>query len=443
MVPELQQEVSVIPPQTEVRWSAAALFGFRFAFCYFFFYLTPGAVGSLGLNETIGSYHVVFAAFWHKIVPWVGSNILGIQDSFVQIANGSGDQVYDYVLILCIFVVALFAAIVWTVLDRKRTNYEQLNQWLRLVLRLFLASVMMLYGASKLFPTQFAEIPLARLADPLGHLSPLGLLWTLMGYSRGYAVFGGVGEMLGGLLLVVPRFTTIGALVSVGVLSNVLMLNLCYDVPRKILTTHLIVMGLVLILPDVKRIMDSFFLNRRIEPASSIPFLKDKFLNRGVLVLQYLYAAVTLSIALQVAYQQSLPYKARVAPSLRGIWSVDEFATNNTPLPPVVTDNQRWYRVVLDTPTAITVQPMNGPLQIYSLKLAENGKSLSFSDLGSKNVKATFTLTNTTPDRLVMTGQFDGHPVNATLHRVDLSDPTEFLLTTRGFHWVTPYPRWR
>ncbi len=53
---------------------------------------------------------------------------------------------------------------------------------------------MMIYGASKLLPMQFAEIPLGRLLDPLGHLAPMGLLWSFMGYSRAYSFFGAVLE---------------------------------------------------------------------------------------------------------------------------------------------------------------------------------------------------------------------------------------------------------
>jgi uncharacterized membrane protein YphA (DoxX/SURF4 family) len=444
MVTAVQQQATATSPPTEVWWSPATRIGFRFLFSYFFLYLTPGAVGSLGSHEVVSSYHAIFAALWRPVVPWVGAHILGVKEALVEFPNGSGDQLYDYVLIVCLLGTAALATALWTLLDGKRTNYQQLYLWLRLVLRLFLASVMMLYGSSKLFPMQFADIPLGRLSDPLGHLSPLGLLWTFMGYSRLYTIFGGIGEMLGGLLLIVPRFTTLGALVSLGVLSNVLMLNLSYDVPRKIFTIHLMLIAVLLTLPDIKRLTNVFILNRATEPIPDAPFFKDQLLNRGVLVLQYLYGLVTLAIALQVSYHMAIPIQAKIAPPLRGVWSVDEFATNGVARPPLVTDGKRWYHVVFESPTFMTIQPMDGPLQLYLLQLDAGGKTLTLSNVpGEPSRKVTFTLETETNGRILMAGEMDGQTVKATLHRVDLSDPSRFLLINRGFHWVTPTPRWR
>jgi hypothetical protein len=39
-----------------------------------------------------------------------------------------------------------------------------------------------------------------RLLKPYGESSPMGLLWTFMGYSTGYNLFTGGAEALGGLL---------------------------------------------------------------------------------------------------------------------------------------------------------------------------------------------------------------------------------------------------
>jgi hypothetical protein len=77
------------------------------------------------------------------------------------------------------------------------------------------------------------------------------------------------------------------------------------------------------------------------------------------------------------------------------------------------------------------------------LHVAENGKAFSFGNAGDHPAEGSFVVNMPGSDSMVLTGQFDGHPVNATLRRVDLSDPSKFLLTNEGFHWVTPAPRWR
>jgi hypothetical protein len=443
MLPQLEQDLPAVPRPPEVEWSLATRIGFRFAFSYFFLYIAPGAVGSLGVAEHPGSYRAVFSELWQQIVPWVGTSVLGLKGSLREIPNGSGDQLYDYVLILCIFVTALFVTAVWSVLDRKRKSYQQAYQWLRLFVRLNLAATMMIYGASKLLPMQFAEIPLGRLLDPLGHLSPMGLLWSFMGYSRAYSFFGGAGEMLGGVLLIVPAFSTLGALVSLGVLSNVLMLNLCYDVPRKIFTIHLILMAVFLVLPDTRRILNLFIFNRTAEPSPTVPLLKDKQLNRGVLILQYLYGAASLALAFYVCYAPAVRNQERVAAPLRGIWSVEQFVSNDVPMPLLVTEKERWHHVIFDAPDVLTIQPMKGNLQLYALKLGQDGKNLTISSFGDPPMEGAFTLVAPDPDRMSMTGHINGQSISATLKRTDLSNPSEFLLPNRGFHWVTPVPRWR
>ncbi len=440
--PQLQ-EIPAVTEQAPVEWSLATRIGFRFVFTYFFLYIAPGPVGSLGVDEKVRSYHALFSEMWHQIVPWVGNSVLGLNDRLREIPNGSGDQLYDYVLLLCIFTTALLITAIWSLLDRNRKNYQQLYQWLRLFMRLNVASAMMIYGASKILPMQFADIPLGRHVDTLGHLSPLGLLWTFMGYSRAYSFFGGIAELLGGILLVVPQFSTLGALVSLGVLSNVLMLNLCYDVPRKILTTHLVLIALFLILPDVKRILNLFIFNRVAEPARTVPFLKDKQQNRNVLILQYVFGAVCLALAFYGAYPTAIQNQARIAPPLRGIWSVESFSSDGVSVLPLVTEQHRWRNVILDTPDFITIQRMQGPLELYSLKLNASGKDLTLSAPGQPTQGGSFNLEPSDADHMTMNGELSGHAVRATLKRVDLSDPTEFLLANRGFHWVTPVPRWR
>ena len=112
------------------RWPLSTRIAFRFVFSYFILYIFPGAVGALGADMP---HDDAYRQLWHRIVPWVGENLLHLQGDMREIANGSGDQLYDYILLLCFFVVAIVATAVWSWIDRKQENYDQLYQWLRLV----------------------------------------------------------------------------------------------------------------------------------------------------------------------------------------------------------------------------------------------------------------------------------------------------------------------
>jgi hypothetical protein len=131
---------------------------------------------------------------WDHVVAWVGSNLLHLAGPFKPVVEESGDQLYDYILWLCIFSIAIIAATIWSALDRKRKQYDNLHEWMRVLVRLTLALAMINYGMSKLFRAQFPELSLATLIDTFGRTSPKELLWTFMKYSRPYSFFGGLGE---------------------------------------------------------------------------------------------------------------------------------------------------------------------------------------------------------------------------------------------------------
>src|SRR5258708_5283475 len=69
-------------------------------------------------------------------------------------------------------------------------------------------------------------------------------------------------ETLGGVLIFWRRTTTLGALISIAVMSNVVMLNFCYDVPVKLYSAHILLMEGFLVLPDARRLLDVLLFNR-------------------------------------------------------------------------------------------------------------------------------------------------------------------------------------
>jgi uncharacterized membrane protein YphA (DoxX/SURF4 family) len=441
MIPQLQRDTPVASSAGTTQWSLAERIGFRFVFSYFILYLGPGAIGALGLRDRIIStpYRAMWTAIWHSAVPWVGENILHLKGDFREIPNGSGDELYDYVLVLCVFVLAVVVTAVWSWLDRRRPQYERLNAWLRLLMRLSVAAPMIGYGVNKLFWAQFPEPPLVRLIDPLGQTSPMGFLWTFMGYSRAYSFFGGVGETLAGVLILVPQFTALASLITIGVMSNVFMLNMCYDVPRKIYSIHILLICSFLLLPELRRLANVFVLNRTAEPARQTPLFANKQWNRAALLFQIGYGVLALCTASYQAQADQVRYATHLSPNVRGIWYVDDFMLDNVPHPPLLTDKERWKHVVLDTPNLLNVQMMDETLQQYGLSLDEQQNRLRFADLGAQRWKGDFTIDHSQPDQMTLTGEIDGRPMVVRLHRLDIHDPNKFLLINRGFHWVNQF----
>jgi uncharacterized membrane protein YphA (DoxX/SURF4 family) len=403
-------------------------------------YIGPGAVGSLASYRTPKEVETSFwGRIWHPIVPWVGTHILHIRGNFSEVPTGSGDELYDYVLIFCMVLAAMAITAIWSSLDRKRPNYSQLYQWLRVFMRMVAGWAMLGYGVKKLVGAQFPPPDLARLIEPFGEASPMGMLWTFMGASQLYSFFGGFGETVGGALLMIPRLATLGALVSGAMMTNVLMLNLCYDVPRKIFSIHLVLMCLFLLIPDFRRLGNVLIFNRVAEPVPQPPLFDDKVLNRIALVAQVAFGAYVLWIAGGQSLKDARALRATVPAPIRGIWSVNEFVQDGLLRPPLVSDKERWRTVVFDGPEVLTVVSMDGKRDRYYMQLDLAKKTAKLWNLDDPKRTALLTVDNPSSEHMTLEGQVEGRHVSVKLDRTDISDPNRYPLANKGLHWVNPY----
>lgn len=417
------------------KWSPIQRIAFRFAFVYLLLYTFPFPFGTLpGTEVIVAPYEKV----WQTIVPWVADHVLHLGYQFSMVDTGSGDRAYDWVRTLCYILIAFIATIIWTLRVRKPRNYDRMHAWLRLYVRLYLGATMIGYGAYKVIQSQFKPPNLSRLAQPYGDSSPMGLLWTFMGASHSYNVFTGAAEMVGGMLLFVPSLVTLGALITIAAMGNVFILNLSYDVPVKLFSFNLIIMGVFVALPDAKRLANVLVFNRRADPVEVRPWFKRAKLNRGLLWLQLVLLIVFTGATLFQAWQDSKFWEDQiVAPAIYGIWSVDEFAIDGQPRPLTMTDPKRWQRVILEYSSRLSVQLLDAPLQRYALELDPKNQTMKLSNRDEPNWSASFKYETPQSGLMIFKGELGGHPFEAKMHR---RDPATFRLTSREFHWINEYP---
>src|SRR5579863_2630926 len=295
-LPEVSQSVS---PSATVRWSLAARIGWRFVSSYLILYMLPcpghtSLIGPIPLSQYVSGPYI---RMWRALVPWVAIHVfhLSVLVAVYPTVNGSGDSTLDYVHNFCFLIVAALATLVWSVLDRKRPNYRAFHAWMQVLVRYNLAFTLFSYGFAKVIPMQFVPPYFSRLVEPLSNFSPMGLLWTFIGYSTAYTIFSGAAEVLGGLLLLVRRTATLGAMVSAAVLVNIVTLNFCYDVPVKLYSTNLLLMALFLIAGDLRRIVNFLVLNRPTAPADlSGARFANRRLRIAVLAFQVLFVGYFL-----------------------------------------------------------------------------------------------------------------------------------------------------
>jgi hypothetical protein len=252
--------------------SALQRFALRFSIIYWLFYSLPSPFASLfafaDLSDVVASY----GQGVESMVRWAARNVLGLEGELV-LPRGSGDPVYSYVKLLVGFALAFAGAGVWSLVDRKDRDRTWLRDLLRSYLRYVLALTLLGYGLAKagFVATQFGTVSDWRLERTFGESSPMGLLWTFMAASPAYTFFSGIAEVVAGLLLIPRRTATLGGLCAFAVMLNIVMLNFCYDVPVKLYSFHLMLMGVLVALPDGARLFGVFLLNRATEPVDLNP----------------------------------------------------------------------------------------------------------------------------------------------------------------------------
>jgi uncharacterized membrane protein YphA (DoxX/SURF4 family) len=422
-----------------VRWGLTCRVAFRFCFVYFGLYcLATQILPGLFPIPKVDVPDV--ATLWpmRPIVLWTAAHILRVTNPLVYEDTGSGDRTFDWVLLFCLLVVATVATGVWSVLDRKRENYVTLYKWFRLFLRFALASEMLLYGLSKAIPVQMPYPYLTRLIEPYGNSSPMGILWTFIGASPAYETFTGCAEMLGGLLLIVPGTTTLGALVCVADTVHIFTLNMTYDVPVKLLSFHLLLIALFLLAPDASRLGDFFLWDRRVEPSRQRQLFGTRRANRIALMAQIMLGIWLVGVNAYSGWSSWKTYGGgRVKSALYGIWNVGQFAVDGQLRSPLLGDYGRWRRAIFDFPDRVSFQRMDDSLAGYGTSINVNDKTLALTKNGDKSWKASLHFERAAQDQLTLDGDMDGHKIHMQLQLVDRG---KFLLVNRGFHWVQENP---
>jgi uncharacterized membrane protein YphA (DoxX/SURF4 family) len=420
-------------------WTLPRRVLFRFAALYFGLYAFPFPLGYLPGTDTVGD---VLSDLWNPLVLWTGAHILSLPEPIVIQPTGSGDTLFAHVQLLLVFAFAVVGCGVWTLLERGRSQHPTLAGWLRIACRYYLGFILVSYGSYKVIPTQFPFPHLIRLTTPYGESSPMGLLWTFMGYSAPYNLFTGGMEVLGGLLLLFRRTTTLGALVSVGVMSNVVMLNFCYDVPVKLFSTHLLVFAGILAARDCRRLLHLFVLNRPVAPADLSPPWSarwDAGRRRG---LRWTVKALLIGAVLVGAFHTSWgvyqTYGAgREEPPLYGLYDVETFVKDGIEHPPLLTDAERWRTVIFDWPERVAVRRMDGSVVWLTVAVDEAAGTLQITPRGPAQTPTPWTFERPQPGRLILTGEMEGSTYSVETTARDLDT---FLLRSRGFHWVQELP---
>ena len=321
--------VMTLIQEPSASWSRFHKIAFRFMAvysCLHIFYTLLRFRTIPGLTQL----HKYIWPFWRGIVEFVNNNILQIRSTLVE-PNTSTDTSFSWASQFTMLLIACLAAIAWTAFDRKRTEYQKEEYWLRVAMRYFIAYFSLYYGIIKLFGLQMPYPSLSQLSTPLGDLSPTRVAWMFVGASTFYQVFSGIIETSAGLFLMYRRTTTLGLVLALGVFANIVALNFGYDISAKLMSIHFLLFIMYLLSFEWRRIFDFFFLNKPTAPTDlyRVNFSdKQRKYARIVVKGAFIYVAIISTIILSIQTYKSYHLKVDTTPIQQGIYDVDHFSLN-------------------------------------------------------------------------------------------------------------------
>ena len=322
----------------------------RFALVAFALYHLPLLVNdypSLGGGGFSEGLSVTWGHVFGQVGLWVARHVFQLTGPMPDALGGdNGDTTEEYCRLLAGAAIAAIAAAIWVAVDRRRPRARWVEDALHVLLRYSIALGLASYAVAKLYPQQFPPLTPADLELRVGELSPFGLLWTFMRYSAVYSTIAGGMEMAVVLLLCFRRTATLGALLCVPVMLNVMLMNLCYGVPVKLYSAMTVASALVLVVYDARRLIDALVVRRGVPAQPVRPPFRSRRLNQARwLVKGVLVGGVLLSSAVAMRGARA-GAAADAASPLHGTWDVSSFVVDGRELAGTA-EASRWRRISL------------------------------------------------------------------------------------------------
>jgi hypothetical protein len=411
--------------------SVARRFAERFALVAFGLYHLPLFLNNYpSLGGGSGGFAEGLAVSWGHIFTrpgvWLASGLFGVGPSAMSSAGDNGDVGEEFARLILAIVIGAVASIVWTASDRDRPRGGWVEGALRVLLRYSIALGLISYAVAKLLPQQFPPLTAFNYETRLGELTPMRLLWNFMQYSRPYNFFGGVMESVAIVLLYFRRTATLGALITIVVMTNVALMNIAYDVQVKLYATMMVVSAGVVVLYDARRLIAVFVTNQTARQAAEPTVLEGRVPNA-------LRWAVKLLLIGSVTASSVIAFDATPETSPAGIagaWGITAFTRDASATD--ATAGPTWRRVIVDN-RSIAVRLENDALMRCGLSApleASAASTIAFTCGRGRTGELHWTVAG---NRMQLDGTFAGAKMTASARRLDQND---YPLMRGGFHVI-------
>lgn len=291
---------------------------------------------------------------------WLAETVLRLPPPYTLAVQSDSTGMWLHVAVLLLL--AALGAGLWVWRWPRRPRSGTLGYWLHTGASYYLALQLLEYGLDKVFKHQFYLPEPNTLYTPLGQLTPDILYWSTMGASRPYTVLAGLAEVVPALLLLFRRTRLVGALLSVGVLLNVVAINLGFDISVKLYSLILLLLSVVAAAPAGPVLYQTLVQRRPAAPPVLGPDLgpAQPWLKVGLILLLLLEALLP--------YVQTGNFNDDLAPRplLHGAYQVELCVRNADTLAPGAAGRPK--RVFVHREGYFITQAADDTLRDYQLR---------------------------------------------------------------------------
>ncbi|HEY0262355.1 MAG TPA: hypothetical protein VGB95_04970, partial [Chitinophagales bacterium] len=339
-----------------------------------------------------------------------------------------------YVELFTTTVISFFITSIIFVFTATKNDYKKLSDVVLTYARYYLALYLLSYSFAKFYDGQFVLPNTARLEEKFGEASPMGLLWTFMGYSKTYTVFSGICEVLAGFLLFFRRTTVIGSIISFIVMTNVAVLNFAYDVPVKLFSVHLALISIFIFSPNVINLIQFFFFHKTTTLKIEKLELKNKWLKYGRIAIKSLtiIGFPILFISSDLDYDEDVTQKH----NLNAVYFTEEFIKNQDTIPHFMEDSTRWDKfLIADSYAKIFFN--NDTQLFYKISVDPSSQIITFESYSDTTIAYNLKYRFISNKLFAVSGRFHSSDISATFRIKRIND---YPLMKQRFHWINEYP---
>lgn len=329
-----------------------------------------------------------------------------------------GDNYWTFLAALLYLILAIVSAGVWTFIDKGK-RFPFFYNYIHVLARYYLGFVLLLYGLEKITLNQFGIQPTA-LAEPMGNNDSWHMFRAFMGISKSYKFFSGLIELIPGILLLFRKTSTLGSLIAMLVFTNVLMLNIGYDIWLKLLTFHLILFCLFILIPDLKNLFDIFILKKSTSLSTIPQIIENKKWLRAILKYALIGIVVYMLVKLEIRNTNeniNSPYR-----NIVGIHDIEEFSFNSKTYQLQDDDSANWKKVTINTAPFIRVQLKNDSIVEFNFTADTSKRLLQLTLWNDTSVNGKFHYSSLNPNEWLFEGLIKDDSIRFRTRKTDMYD---------------------